>query len=87
MACARGLSTAANAAVGINAGEPDNQPRDHADPALVTAILAAGLAEPGQVVVSNVVRELAAGKGYGFALMELGVPGEDAEPVRLFTLR
>ena len=87
MACARALATAANAAVGINAGEPGSEPRDYADPALVTAVLAAGLASPGQVVVSNVVRELAAGKGYSFALLESGIPGEDAEPVRLFTLR
>jgi len=87
VACARALAEVANAAVGIHAGEPGIEPRDHADPALVTAVLAAGLAQPGQVVVSNVVRELAAGKGYGFDLLESGTPGEDDETVRLFTLR
>jgi len=86
MACARALAAAANAAVGVSAGEPGNEPRDRADPALVSAILGAGIAGPGQVVVSNVVRELAAGKGYSFTLLESAVPGEGPEPVRLFTL-
>ena len=87
MACARALTQAVSAGVGIHAGEPGEGPSDHADPALVTAVLAAGMAGPGEVVVSNVVRELAAGKGYGFAPLETGAPGEDAEPIRLFALR
>jgi pimeloyl-ACP methyl ester carboxylesterase len=87
MGCARALAQAVSAGVGIHAGEPGQQPRDHADPALVTAVLAAGMARPGQVVVSNVVRELAAGKNYGFEQLESGAPGEDAEPIRLFALR
>jgi hypothetical protein len=73
--------------VGIHAGEPGDEPRDHADPALVTAVLAAGMAAPGQVIVSNVVRELAAGKTYAFTGLDSGAPGEDAEPIRLFALR
>lgn len=85
--CARTLATEAGAGVGIHAGEPGPQPLEHADPALVTAVLAAGLAGRGGVVVSNLVRELAAGKGFTFELMEMGVPGEDDEEVRLFTLR
>jgi|GEM_PF-5362263 len=84
--CARALAQAVSAGVGVHAGEPGEQPRDHADPALVTAVLAAGLASPGEVVVSNVVRELAAGKNYRFATIEPGAPGEDAEPIRLFAL-
>lgn len=87
MACAAALAGAAGAAVGIHAGEPGEHPRDHADPALVTAVLAAGLAQPGRIVVSNVIRELAAGKGHSFELLDDGAPGEDDEPVRLFTLR
>jgi hypothetical protein len=87
MGCAKALAQAASAAIGIHAGEPGDEPRDHADPALVTAVLAAGLAERGQVVVSNVVRELGAGKGFGFDPLNSGVPGEDDELIRLFTLR
>ena len=49
--------------------------------------LAAGLAAPGEAVVSNVVRELAAGKGFGFELKETDAPGEDDERMRLFSLR
>jgi class 3 adenylate cyclase len=48
-------------------------------------VLAAGLARPGQVIVSNVVRELA-GKGYAFSILEEGAPGEEDEPIRLFAL-
>ena len=45
-----------------------------------------GMARAGQVIVSNVVRELAAGKGYSFAILEEGAPGEDDEPIKLFAL-
>lgn len=86
ISCAKALAQAVNARVGVNAGEPGNELRDHADPALVTAVLAAGLAAPGQVVVSNVMRELAAGKGFRFELMDPERPGDDDERVRLFTL-
>jgi pimeloyl-ACP methyl ester carboxylesterase len=86
MACARALAQAVSAGVGVHAGEPGEEPRDHADPALVTAVLAAGMATAGQVIVSNVVRELAAGKGYSFAAMDEGAPGEEEEPIRLFAL-
>ena len=71
----------------MHAGEPGEGPSEHADPALVTAVLAAGLAAPGEAVVSNVVRELAAGKGFGFELKETDAPGEDDERMRLFSLR
>ena len=86
MACARALAQAVSAGVGIHAGERGQQHRDHADPALVTAVLAAGMARPGQVIVSNVVRELAAGKGYAFSILQEGAPGEEDEPIRLFAL-
>ena len=86
-ACAKALAGGVGAAVGVHAGEPGEGPSEHADPALVTAVLAAGLAAPGEAVVSNVVRELAAGKGFGFELKETDAPGEDDERMRLFSLR
>lgn len=87
LASARAIVAEAGAAIGIHAGEPGREQLEHADPALVTAVLVAGLAKRGQVVVSNVVREIAAGKGFSFELLEMGVPGEEEEAVRLFRLR
>ena len=84
---AREIAAQAGAAIGIHAGEPGREPLEHADPALVTAVLVAALASRGEVVVSNVVREIAAGKGFSFEAMEIGVPGEEDEAVRLFRLR
>ena len=87
ISCARALAEQTSAAIGIHAGEPGREQLDHADPALVTAVLIAGLAAGGQVLLSNVVREIAAGKGFGFEPFDAGVPGEEGEDVRLFTLR
>jgi len=81
--CAQEVAETAAAGVGLHAGEPGGTPGSEADQALVHAVRAAVNALPGQVVVSNVVRELVAGKGFSFA--ELPTTGED--PRRLFALR
>ncbi|MGE0601021.1 MAG: alpha/beta fold hydrolase [Dehalococcoidia bacterium] len=86
VACAKALAHALGAAVGVHAGEPDTD-AETADPALVTAALAAGLARAGQAIVSNIIRELSAGKGFGFDAFDGNVPGADDQEIRLFTLR
>ncbi len=86
VSCAKALATALGAAVGVHAGEPGGAD-EQADPALVTAALAAGLAHAGQAVVSNIIRELSAGKGFGFDAFDGRVPGADEHEIRLFTLR
>jgi hypothetical protein len=86
VACARALAGGLGAAVGVHAGEAGSEARDHADPALVTAVLAAGLAAAGQAIVSNIIRELSAGKGANFEPLDVGLPGEEDEPMRMFTL-
>lgn len=79
--CAQVLSGELGAGVGIHAGEPGREVAQEADPALVVAVRAAGLAGGGRVAVSNVIRELAAGKGFAFE------PFGDGGEARLFALR
>lgn len=81
--CGRQLSAEFGAAVGIHAGEPGDELSREADPALVVAVRAAGLAGEGRVAVSNIIRELAAGKGFAFEPFLEGEPGG----ARLFALR
>ncbi len=64
--CGRRISGAFGVGVGIHAGEPGEPTTGEADPALVVAVRAAGVAGAGRVAVSNVVRELAVGKGFAF---------------------
>lgn len=82
LVCAGTLAREFGAACGIHAGEPGREPLGEADPALVAAVRAAATAGPGTVAVSNIVRELAAGKGFSFALLE----GEPGAAPRLFEL-
>ncbi|MGE3074800.1 MAG: alpha/beta fold hydrolase [Dehalococcoidia bacterium] len=86
VACAKALAHALGAAVGVHAGEPGDG-QETADPALVTAALAAGMAAAGQAVVSNIIRELSAGKGFGFDAFDGRVPAVEDHEIRLFTLR
>ena len=44
-------------------------------------------AAPGQILAANVVRELAAGKGYLFSDIGEVVPKGFEEPVRLYEIR
>lgn len=88
LTCARELAENALASIGLHAGEPNGAPGSEADQALVLAVRAAVNALPGQVVVSNVVRELVAGKGFHFAELPESLHGtSDESPRRLFALR
>lgn len=50
--------------VGLNAGEPVAEEGDLFGTAVQTAARIAGRARPGQILVSDVVRQLVAGKGF-----------------------
>jgi class 3 adenylate cyclase len=72
--------------VGINAGEPIGEDHDYFGTAVQLAARICDRAEPGQVFVSNVVRELCAGKTLTFADQgEVALKGFP-EPVRLFAV-
>jgi class 3 adenylate cyclase len=72
--------------VGINAGEPIEEGDDLYGTVVQLAARLCGAAEPGQVLVSNVVRELAAGKGFRFDdLGEAALKGFP-EPVHRYAL-
>jgi class 3 adenylate cyclase len=70
--------------VGINAGEPIAEDDDLFGTAVQLAARIVDRAEPGQVLVSNVVRELCAGKTFEFTSMgDATMKGFD-EPVGLY---
>jgi class 3 adenylate cyclase/pimeloyl-ACP methyl ester carboxylesterase len=70
--------------VGLNAGEPIAEEKDLFGTSVQMAARICGEAQRGQVLVSNVVRELAAGKGFEFVdAGEAELKGYDA-PVRLY---
>lgn len=70
--------------VGLNAGEPVSEDADVFGSAVQMAARACAAAEGGQVLVTNVVRELVQGKGVLFGDQGLAdLKGFD-EPVRLF---
>ncbi|CAN5610048.1 hypothetical protein BH18ACT1_BH18ACT1_19350 [soil metagenome] len=73
--------------VGINAGEPLEERGDLYGTVVQLAARLCASAEPGQVVVSNVVRELAAGKGFGFDDLGHADLKGFPEPVRRWALR
>lgn len=73
--------------VGVNAGEPIAEEDDLFGSSVIAAARIATQAQGGEILVSNVVRELAAGKGFLFADRgETVLRGFD-DPVRLFELR
>jgi adenylate cyclase len=70
--------------MGLNAGEPVAEEEDLFGTAVQLARRICDRAEPGQILASNVVQELAAGKGFVF-----GDEGDVAlkgfeKPVRLY---
>jgi adenylate cyclase len=70
--------------VGLNTGEPIVERGDLFGTAVQLAARITDRAEPGQVLVSNVVRELCAGKGLAFeAIGPTSLKGFD-EPVQLY---
>jgi len=73
--------------VGLNAGEPVAEGGDLFGTAVQLARRICDQAEPGRILVSNVVRELVAGKGFLFADRgETALRGFE-DPVRLFEVR
>ena len=73
--------------VGMNAGEPIAEDEDLFGTAVIEAARIAAAAKGGEILVSNVVRELAKGKDFLFADRgEFALKGFD-EPVRLFEVR
>jgi class 3 adenylate cyclase/pimeloyl-ACP methyl ester carboxylesterase len=73
--------------VGINAGEPIEEDGDLFGSAVITAARIVGLAQGGEILVSNVVRELVAGKGHLFSDRGLHVLRGFDEPMRLWELQ
>ncbi|TET98471.1 MAG: hypothetical protein E3J29_03650 [Dehalococcoidia bacterium] len=73
--------------IGLNAGEPIAEDEDLFGTAVQLAARICAHAEPGQILASNVVRELAAGKGVMFSDRgEVTLRGFE-EPVRLYEVR
>ena len=91
MAIQRGVALRddANLAVhiGLNAGEPVAEESDLFGTSVQLARRTCDHAEAGQILVSNVVRELAAGKGFLFSDIGEVVPKGFEEPVRLHEVR
>ena len=72
--------------IGINAGEPIAEEDDLYGTAVQIAARATDQAAAGEIVCTNVVRELVEGKGYLFGEREPAALKGVEEPVRLFTL-
>jgi class 3 adenylate cyclase len=70
--------------IGLNAGEPVVEDRDLFGTSVQMARRICDHATAGQIVVANVVRELAAGKGFLFADLGDVIPKGFEEPVRLY---
>ncbi|MBI5948463.1 MAG: adenylate/guanylate cyclase domain-containing protein [Chloroflexi bacterium] len=70
--------------VGVNAGEPIAEDGDLFGAAVITASRIASSAAGGEILVSNVVRELVAGKGYLFSDRGLQQFKGLDEPVRVW---
>src|SRR5215216_3675662 len=73
--------------VGLSAGEPIAEDEDLFGSSVILASRIAGQAKGGEIVLANVVRELAAGKGFLFSDRgEVALRGFE-DPVRLYDLR
>ncbi len=73
--------------IGLNAGEPIAEDDDLFGTSINLAARICDHAEAGQILVANVVRELAAGKGFLFSDIGEVVPKGYEEPVRLYAVR
>jgi class 3 adenylate cyclase len=73
--------------IGLNAGEPVAEERDLFGTSVQLARRICDHATAGQILASNVVRELAAGKGFLFADIGGVVPKGFEDPVRLYEVR
>ena len=73
--------------VGLNAGEPIEEEGDLFGTAVIRAARIAAIAQGGEILAANVVRELAEGKGFMFGDRgDVALRGFD-DPVRLFEVR
>jgi class 3 adenylate cyclase len=73
--------------IGLNAGEPVVEESDLFGTSVQLARRICDHAEAGQVLVSDVVRQLAAGKGFLFADIGEVMPKGFEDPVRLYQVR
>jgi class 3 adenylate cyclase/pimeloyl-ACP methyl ester carboxylesterase len=73
--------------IGLNAGEPVAEEQDLYGTSVQLAARVCAQAEGGQILVSNVVRELAAGKGFLFSDRGDSALKGFEDPVRLFEVR
>ncbi len=82
-----GMPNGLRVRVGVNAGEPIAEDDDLFGTAVIAAARIAAMAEGGEILVANVVRELVAGKGFLFNDRgEQELRGLE-DPVRLWELR
>ena len=73
--------------IGLNAGEPIAEERDLFGTSVDLAKRICDHAQPGQILASNVVQELAAGKGFTFADQGEATLKGFEKPVRLHEVR
>jgi class 3 adenylate cyclase len=73
--------------IGLNAGEPITEGNDLFGTSVQLARRICDRAEPGQVLVSDVVRQLVAGKGFAFEHLGAEIPKGFEEPVALYRVR
>ena len=73
--------------IGVNAGEPIVEQEDFFGTVVILAARLASKAAGGEILVSDVVRQLATGKGFLFADRGQAMLKGYAEPVRVFELR
>jgi class 3 adenylate cyclase/pimeloyl-ACP methyl ester carboxylesterase len=73
--------------IGLNAGEPIAEDQDLFGTAVIRAARIAAIAQGGEILVANVVRELAEGKGFMFSDRgPVALRGFD-DPVKVFEVR
>ena len=73
--------------IGLNAGEPVAEDEDLFGTAVQLAARVCDRAEPGQILASNVVQELAAGKGFTFVDNGEATLKGFEDPVRVYEVR
>jgi adenylate cyclase len=83
----RGAEHAFEVRIGLNAGEPIEDGKDLVGTAVTMAARIMGQAVGGEILVSDVVRQLVAGKGFLFADRGEAVLRGFDDPVRLYAVR
>jgi class 3 adenylate cyclase len=73
--------------MGLNAGEPIAEEDDLFGTAVIMAARIAARAEGGEILVSDVLRQLVAGKGFLFSDRGETVMRGFEDPVRLYEVR